>query len=49
MKMYRKIYIANNALKYFMINQWAFQNGNFVSLTDVMLDSDKKTFNVSGF
>ncbi|XP_044729534.1 fatty acyl-CoA reductase 1-like [Chrysoperla carnea] len=44
LKMCRKIYIANVALKPFMTNQWSFLNGNYLSLNKVVKCDDKNDF-----
>ncbi|XP_044729533.1 fatty acyl-CoA reductase wat-like [Chrysoperla carnea] len=46
MKIYRKAYFANNAVSYFMFNEWRFKNGYFSSLDKVISKEDLKIFPV---
>lgn len=44
MKLQRKIYHANQALAYFILNVWVFKNRNLYSLTEGLRESDRVTF-----
>lgn len=44
LKLQRKIYHANQALAYFILNVWFFKNRNLYSLTEGLHDSDRVTF-----
>lgn len=48
-KIQRKIYEANLALQYFVLNDWIFKNQNFVSLTDQLRHEDIKSFGYREF
>lgn len=43
-KIQRKIYEANLALKYFVMNEWIFKNDNFLSICDKIKLTDLKEF-----
>lgn len=43
-KLQRKIYIANMAVQYFLINEWAFLNKNMLELDKILLPEDVKDF-----
>ena len=43
-KIQRKIYEANLALKYFVMNEWVFKNDNFLTLSDHIRLTDLKDF-----
>ncbi|KAL6443249.1 hypothetical protein ACFW04_002874 [Cataglyphis niger] len=44
LKLQRKIYIANNALSYFLTNQWKFSNKKLLTLFDNLSAENKKDF-----
>ncbi|XP_055842354.1 fatty acyl-CoA reductase 1-like [Episyrphus balteatus] len=44
LKLQRKIYAANNALHYFNITQWSFQNDKFYEMDKFIMPCDKKEF-----
>jgi hypothetical protein len=46
-KIQRKIYEANLALKYFVLNEWNFENDNFLSLSKCLKLGDVQTFGFS--
>ncbi|XP_053678515.1 putative fatty acyl-CoA reductase CG5065 [Anopheles nili] len=43
-KLQRKIYTANVALEYFILNNWDFKNGNFIKLASEIKPEDNKDF-----
>jgi fatty acyl-CoA reductase len=43
-KIQRKIYEANLALQYFVMNDWKFKNKNFIELNNVLRSDDLKAF-----
>ncbi|XP_052860472.1 putative fatty acyl-CoA reductase CG5065 [Anopheles cruzii] len=43
-KLQRKIYTANVALEYFILNNWDFKNGNFIRLASEIKPEDNKDF-----
>ncbi|XP_041769565.1 putative fatty acyl-CoA reductase CG5065 isoform X2 [Anopheles merus] len=43
-KLQRKIYTANIALEYFILNNWDFKNGNFIRLASEIKPEDNKDF-----
>ncbi|XP_034947439.1 fatty acyl-CoA reductase 1-like [Chelonus insularis] len=43
-KLQRKVYIANKALAYFLINAWQFNNTNLLKLTTEIPPADRDTF-----
>nr|CAD7397786.1 unnamed protein product [Timema poppensis] len=43
---HRRIYVANLALKYFMLNQWRFLNRRFMSLSTFLHQSDVEAFSI---
>lgn len=49
MKLQRKIYQANLALQYFVLNNWHFKNQNFISLSSDLKLKDMKAFNFYDF
>ncbi|XP_055912310.1 fatty acyl-CoA reductase 1-like [Eupeodes corollae] len=44
LKLQRKIFAANNALHYFNVTQWSFQNEKFYELDKYIIPSDKTSF-----
>lgn len=46
-KIQRKIYEANLALKYFVMNEWIFKNDNFLTLCDKIKLTDLRDFDFS--
>lgn len=44
LKLQRKVYCANNALSYFLRNEWKFHNKKLVSLLDNLSAENKKDF-----
>lgn len=48
-KLQRKIYEANLALHYFILNNWYFQNENFMALCNSLKREDLKAFNFHDF
>lgn len=43
-KLQRKVYIANMALEYFILNNWDFKNDNFIRLASEIQPGDNKSF-----
>jgi hypothetical protein len=43
-KIQRKIYEANLALQYFVMNDWTFKNQNFIGLNDTVKVEDVRAF-----
>lgn len=43
-KIQRKIYEANIALQYFVMNDWEFKNDNFIGLCEILKADDLKAF-----
>lgn len=43
-KIQRKIYEANLALQYFVMNDWKFKNSNFIELNHILRNEDLKAF-----
>lgn len=48
-KLQRKIYEANLALHYFILNNWFFSNDNFMDLCNNLKIQDIKAFNFNDF
>ena len=48
-KLQRKIYTANCALEYFILNNWHFKNHNFIALGREIRHEDIKDFNYRDF
>lgn len=48
-KLQRRIYIANCALQYFILNNWHFENQNFMDLCKDLKNEDMKAFNFHDF
>lgn len=44
LKLQRKIYHANQALAYFILNVWEFKNRHLYSLAEGLHESDRVTF-----
>lgn len=44
LKLQRRVYCANNALSYFLINQWTFNNKRVIHLFDNLSFDNKKDF-----
>jgi hypothetical protein len=44
MRVVRNLYVANSALKYFMINQWEFNNANNLTLISSIPLNDRNIF-----
>lgn len=44
MKVQRKVYEANSALKYFVLNNWIFRNENFEALSHQIKPEDDRSF-----
>ncbi|KAJ0182964.1 hypothetical protein K1T71_000940 [Dendrolimus kikuchii] len=44
LKIQRRIYIANLALQYFLLQQWTFENKNFIAVRTAIKEKDKKDF-----
>lgn len=49
MKLQRKIYQANLALQYFILNNWHFENKNFINLNHDLKLNDVRTFGYLDF
>lgn len=49
MKLQRKIYQANLALHYFILNNWLFENQNFINLSHDLKLKDMKAFYINDF
>lgn len=45
----RKIYNANCALEYFILNNWTFLNQNFLSLDNEIKEEDTRDFHYTDF
>ncbi|XP_077287224.1 uncharacterized protein LOC143911993 [Arctopsyche grandis] len=45
MRIYRKIYVANEAVAYFMLNEWKFDTKNYDSIRNFLTPNDAKVYN----
>lgn len=49
MKLQRNIYTANQALHHFILNNWHFENKNFINLSNDLKATDLKAFYINDF
>ncbi|KAJ8958396.1 hypothetical protein NQ318_002178 [Aromia moschata] len=43
-KVIRRIFIANCAMQYFLLNEWVFNNSKLLALENLLLPEDKQSF-----
>lgn len=49
MRLQRKVFNANCALEYFILNIWTFRNENFLSLDNAIKEEDTRDFHFTDF